>query len=193
LSGENRRGLELVSVGAVKEELLEFLGRELERRFGTRSFRGPPLPLSGDWRDPERGQYRSDDVLDALLARVDALGAHPRSLWSLGVTEADLYAPERAFVFGEATVGGPCAVVSVARLGAGSPRLRERALAEAVHELGHLAGLGHCSASSCVMHPTKTAEDVDRRGGELCPDCARSLRRFLSDPDACPPADERLP
>lgn len=180
MSGEERRGLELVPVGGVGEALLEFLGRELDRRFGTRSFRGPPLSLPEALRDPESGQYPSGAVVDALLARAEALGAGPGSLWSLGVTEADLGAPGRTFVFGEAAVGGGCAVVSVARLGPGSRRLRARALSEAVHELGHAAGLEHCGSPACVMHPSEGVEDADRRGSELCGACTASLRLLLS-------------
>ncbi len=180
-------------MGRVDEALLAFLGRELDRRFGTRSFRGPPLALAAEWLDPERGQYRSGAIVDALLARAAALGTDPASFWSLGVTEADLYAPGRTFVFGEATVAGPCAVVSLARLEPGSPGLRERALAEAVHEVAHLAGMEHCPDAQCVMRPTQTVEDVDRRGGDFCVGCARSLGHRLSGPEACPRGADRLP
>ena len=175
-----RRGLELVSVGGAGEGLLGALGAALDAVFGTRSFRGPPLPLLEDWRDPDSGQVRSGDVVDALIARGDALRADPSRLWSLAVTDADLCAPERSFVFGEATVGGCCAVVSLARLdpgeGAASAALRARLLAEAVHELGHVAGLDHCDRGVCVMVPCRTVEEVDRRGSGFCSRCQELLR-----------------
>ncbi|HEX7239218.1 MAG TPA: matrixin family metalloprotease [Longimicrobiaceae bacterium] len=176
-----RRGLELVDVGGVGEGLLRPLGRELDRRFGTRAFTGPPLPLDPGWRDAESGQYGSGEVVDALVSRAEALG-FPR-LWSLGVTGADLGAPGRTFVFGEATVGGCCAVVSTARLegGGGAGRLRARLLSEAVHELGHVAGLEHCEKAGCVMHPSAVAEEVDRRGADFCADCEAALRRASVD------------
>lgn len=182
-----RRALELVAVGPVEDGLLAYLGRELDRRFGTRSFRGPPLPLHEAWRDPDRGRHLSSTLVDALLARADALGTDPSGHWMLGVTQADLCAPDRDFVFGEATVGGPSAVISLARLarGAGASRLRARALAEAVHELVHLAGLGHCPHPSCVMHPAEDVEDVDRRGGEPCAVCARRLKALHGVNFAC--------
>jgi archaemetzincin len=175
-----RRGLELVSVGGAGEGLLDRLGRELDRIFGTRSFRGPPLPLLDGWRDPETGQLRSGDVVDALIARSDALAADGSRLWSLAVAGEDLGAPGRTWVFGEATVGGCCAVVSLARLSgpgedARSPRLRTRLLAEATHELGHVAGLEHCDRAECVMAPTTSVEEVDRRGAEPCARCMSLL------------------
>lgn len=175
-----RRGLELVSVGGAGAALLDELGRELDRVFGTRSFRGPPLPLLEHWREPGTDRYRSGDLVDALVARGDALGADTGRLWSLAVTDADLHAPGRTFVFGEATVGGCCAVVSLARLDPGegprSPRLRARLAAEAVHELGHVAGLDHCDRGECVMVPCRTPEEVDRRPAEFCPRCLAVLR-----------------
>lgn len=179
-SGEGRR-LELVAVGQVDEDLLAELGRELDLRFGTHSFRGPPLPLLDDWLDPESGQYHSGAIVDALIARADALGTDGSRLWSLGVADADLYAPERTFVFGEATVHGCCAVLGLARLrpeGRDPARFRARVLAEAVHELGHVAGLDHCPDPGCVMHPARQAADTDLRGPDFCPPCTKALARL---------------
>lgn len=174
-----RRGLELVSIGGAGEGLLLPLGRALDRRFGTRSFRGPPLPVLERWRDPGTGQVRSGELVDALIARGDALRAGGGSLWTLAVTDADLGAPGRTFVFGEATVGGCCAVVSLARLDPGerpgSRRLRARLLAEATHELGHVAGLEHCDRGECVMVPCASVEEVDRRPGGFCARCLALL------------------
>lgn len=170
-------------MGEVEDGLLAELGRELDRRFGTRSFRGPPLPLLDDWRDPESGQYHSGSLVDALVARAEALGTDDGArLWSLAVVDADLYAPERTFVFGEATVGGCCAVIGVARLRPEEPdraRFRARVLSEAVHELGHVAGLEHCDDPGCVMHPATHAADTDRRGANFCSPCAGTLAHLL--------------
>ena len=180
-SGAGRR-LELVAVGPVDAGLLAELGRELDRRFGTRSFRGPPLPLLDEWRDPGSGQYHSGSIVDALIARADALGTDGSRLWSLAVADVDLYAPDRTFVFGEATVGGCCAVIGLARLrpaGRDPALFRERVLAEAVHELGHVAGLDHCPDPGCVMHVSREAIDTDRKGTEFCSPCTDALARLV--------------
>jgi predicted Zn-dependent protease len=96
----------------------------------------------------------------------------------LGVTSLDLYIPTLMFVFGEAQLHGPCAVVSVHRLRQefyglpADPRLEaERLLKEAVHELGHTLGLRHCDDYHCAMAPSHAVEWIDLKSSRLCSDC----------------------
>lgn len=164
------------------------LGRVLDRLFGTRSCRGVPLALHPAWRDPASGQVLSSAVVDALLDRAEALGRDPARCWTLGLTDADLYAPGLDFVFGEAAMGGGCAVVSLARLreGAGSDpaTFRTRLLTEAVHEVGHLAGLDHCPDPGCVMNRSACVEESDRKGPHPCAACRALLSGAASVHDA---------
>jgi archaemetzincin len=95
----------------------------------------------------------------------------------LGVIEADLYADGLSFVFGQAEMPGQWAIISLHRLREGSEgdhdeRLYVRALKEAVHEVGHTLGLGHCPDPSCVMHFSNTLADTDRKGTDPCAVCA---------------------
>lgn len=98
--------------------------------------------------------------------------------WYLGLTTADLDAPGRRWVYGEATQGGRWALVSVARFGAPEspgPRMRERTIKEALHELGHLARLDHCGSPGCVMATSGSVPAVDSKNSKFCSRCLARL------------------
>jgi archaemetzincin len=172
--------LQLVPVGSAVPP--PWLAAELAGRFRALVTVGDPLPLRSEWVDGERGQVLSSAVVDALIERADGASCAPERHWLLGLVDEDLYAPGVDFVFGEATVGGCCAVVGLRRLraqgGAGEALFRRRLLTEAVHELGHVAGLGHCVRERCVMFFSATLPDTDRKGHEPCPGCAAVLQRL---------------
>ena len=95
--------------------------------------------------DPMRDQYSSRLMLSAPLELVPA----PDRV--LGVTNVDLFMPILTFVFGEAQLGGRAALISTHRLSPtyygippSPPVFCERAVKEALHELGHTYGLLHC-------------------------------------------------
>jgi archaemetzincin len=103
----------------------------------------------------------------------------------LGIVDHDLYVPELNFVFGEA--GRKAAVISLTRLRQSFYLLTEdqnlfhqRVLTEAVHELGHTFGLGHCGNPKCVMFFSNSLMDTDRKGSEFCPACRDKLHRSSS-------------
>lgn len=164
-----RRLLCLLAIGPVEPALLAWLAGRLEEGLPVRCRIAEPWRLRTEWLDEERGQYASNAIVDALI-ETDTEG------WVLALTEADLFAPERRFIFGEATLGGCCALVSLARLREGAPeRFPARLLGEALHEIGHVAGLGHCPVSGCIMVPARAVREIDARGHLFCPRCAAEL------------------
>jgi archaemetzincin len=127
--------------------------------------------------DAERDQFGSRAILAALL-RHRANGSDR----ILGVTGRDLFVPILTFVFGEAQLDGPSAVVSTFRLANeryGLPRdaelLQERLEKEAIHELGHAYGLVHCGSDRCVMRRSTYVEDIDQKDLMPCMECALRL------------------
>jgi archaemetzincin len=135
--------------------------------------------------DPVRLSGREQVDADLLLA---ALGGTPvPGTVQVGITGLDIGLPIFTFVFGRALRGGNAAVVSLARLAPehygfpSDPELTvRRAVVEIVHELGHVAGLGHCDDFGCIMHFAPNVESIDVRGLDFCPTCAALLPRDLT-------------
>jgi archaemetzincin len=162
----------LLPVGRPSREDLEDLASDLSA-MGLRCSVDCAVPLPQAAYDRRRNQYLANALL-GLAARPAHALADPRAR-VLAVTEADLYAGDLNFVFGIAQSRGRAAVISLSRLGFGAdpPMRRERALKEAVHELGHTLGLAHCPNAKCVMHFSNSLVDTDRKGSRLCAACER--------------------
>jgi archaemetzincin len=170
--------IRVISMGSLPPAMLGFLEEGLTRELGAAVRRGERLPLPASC--PEgRGQCQAEPFLAALEAE-------PRTGAEiiLGVTGVDLTVPGLNFVFGLADPRGRGAVISLARLYPefyGRPRdprlFKERALKEAVHELGHILGLGHCPDPACIMFFSNSLADTDRKGPGFCAGCRELLRR----------------
>jgi len=121
----------------------------------------------------ERQQFHSSEILNRMQEYVND------DTWRLlGVSSMDLYIPILTFVFGEAQMGGPCAVVSSHRLTQefyglppDSELLRQRLSKEAVHEIGHTLNLAHCDDYQCSMAPSHGVEWIDLKETTLCEAC----------------------
>jgi archaemetzincin len=142
----------------------------------------PPMQIPETAFDANRGQYQSVEIMKML-----AQGAPSDALRVLGVTNVDLAIPMLSFLFGQAQFEGHVAVVSLCRLHQefyGLPRqdslLRERAVKEVLHELGHTFGLVHCSDSSCAMSLATHIELVDLKAEKYCARCGAHLVRWFA-------------
>ena len=177
------RRLRLVPLGPElpAPELVAWLAGMLGDRLSVPAVVDPVVQGDEAWLTPERSQLFSGRIVDSLLEYYPPPEGREPEEWVLGLTAADLQAGARGFVFGEATLGGGWAVVSIARLGAaGEPAFRERLAKEALHELGHLAGLRHCDRTGCLMHPAVDVAAVDAREAVLCDRCRRDGARARS-------------
>ena len=125
-----------------------------------------------------RKQYNSS----LLLNTIREYPKKTRADMILGITAADLYASQLNFVFGEAKLAGKAAVISLRRLKPevyNEPKNQtlflERAVKEAVHEIGHVIGLPHCSDPSCVMSFSNDIGAVDEKKRQFCTKCSGRL------------------
>ena len=169
--------VQLVRLGALLPDTMPAVARAVSGTLGCRT------EISQEVFDPAfsfdaiRGQYYSTRILKQLEA---VRPAHVDRI--LGLTEVDLFIPILTFVFGEALLSRPPAVISLHRLYPqfyGLPKnpelARRRAQIEAVHELGHTFGLIHCVDYACVMHASRVADEIDLKGPGFCADCAAHL------------------
>jgi archaemetzincin len=169
--------LHLLPVGPVDERLLQYLKSAIPRCIPAACAVLPQVLDPAATFHGERQQYHSSEILRLMQGVV-----RPDCGRLLGVTAMDLYIPILTFVFGEAQMGGPCAVVSLHRLRQefyGLPPdpdiLSQRLLKEAVHELGHTLELTHCDDYRCAMAPSHAVEWIDLKETELCSACQRRV------------------
>jgi archaemetzincin len=168
------RTIRLVPVGDVDKKLLEVaragiitelrvacrdVGRRLDPEFAFHS---------------EREQYHSTALLERLASDNPAANGEV----VVGITGLDLFIPILTFVFGEAQLGGRCAIVSYYRLRqefyglpADADIAGDRLVKEAVHEIGHTFGLTHCEDYECVMASSHAVEWLDVKRRALCASC----------------------
>ena len=124
--------------------------------------------------DLKRAQYDAGTILKAM--ELEPFQGHAKVI---GVLDVDLFVPILTHVFGEARQGGRCALVSIHRLkknndGSAAPLSLqlERAAKVALHELGHLCDLHHCTDSKCLMHFSGDLEDLDKTPLYFCRYCS---------------------
>ena len=165
--------LQLLPIGKLNGGFLTSLAPAMSNTFGM------PCETLSAALDPdfayhrERQQYHSSEILSRMQSTVT-----PKTWRLLGVAAVDLYIPILTFVFGEAQIGGSCAVVSLHRLQQefyGLPEdpalLHERLLKESVHEIGHTLNLMHCDDYRCAMAPSHAVEWIDLKDSLLCSAC----------------------
>ncbi len=167
----------IVSIGDVDSDILRNIANALEKAFHCKIELGKKMLIPGDSYNSKRKQYHSTIILKKIQAD------KPKSFdRMLGITDVDLYVSGLNFVFGEADVFSGVTVISLTRLRQefyglkpDNRLLRERAIKEAIHEIGHTYGLGHCSNPKCIMHFSNSLKDTDIKGPGFCNICKNML------------------
>jgi archaemetzincin len=171
--------IHLLPMGEVGQAVIESLASHLEETFSVPVIFHEPFGLPASSYDATRHQHVSTPILKSLARFKSSLTQVERVL---GIVDADLYASDLNFVFGEADPKEGVAVISLTRLrpqfyglSPDEALFHERMLKEAVHELGHTYGLGHCANSACVMHFSNSLKDTDVKEPSFCPKCHSHL------------------
>ncbi len=178
-------------IGNFDEALVNPIRKEVERLFGFRTTVTPLLQDISFALDPVREQYHSTLALEKLEGI-----APPNTIKLVAITDVDLFIPILTYVFGEAQLGGTTSIVSSHRLTEGISPINQqetfhyRVLKEAIHELGHTFKLRHCPDNTCIMHYSRTVEDVDQKSDQFCRYCTVLLddekKRLIDQPNNFP-------
>jgi len=175
----------LVAIGIVPPQVLDWVENTLAEWTPWPVQRFPSMVFPEGAYDANRGQHKSVELMK-LLAR----SAPTDAARMIGVTEGDLAIPTLTFVFGQAQLDGPVAVISLARLRqefyalpADETALHERVTKEVLHELGHTFGLTHCADAKCVMSLATHIGLVDNKEERYCAQCGEQIAGKISSPD----------
>lgn len=175
--------LVIIPFGEIKSDLLDFLSQAIKKTFGCYCRIEESISVPKDTFNKSRRQYNSTAILKKLASQ-----KMDRSVITLGIIDEDLYASNLNFVFGEADLLNRVAIISLWRLRPEFYRLPtderllyERAMKEAIHEIGHVYGLGHCHNPKCIMYFSNSIKDTDRKGPDFCNLCAHELRILKSE------------
>jgi len=173
--------LALQPLGSPSRDEIAVVKSDLERTFSVvvTLLPGQPLPKSA-WYEP-RQRWRADRLLDYLETTTP-----PTFDKVLALTGGDISCTKGSHedwgIFGYGAITGRPAVVSTYRLRRGKPSealFKDRLTKVALHEVGHLFGLGHCPTPGCLMEDAGgTIATVDRGGKTFCATCQATLRKI---------------
>ncbi|NLE00539.1 MAG: archaemetzincin family Zn-dependent metalloprotease [Fibrobacter sp.] len=169
--------IRIVPIGSIDTALIVWLKQNLELHNNYRVFIEPPQDIPRGAYEKQRDQYLGD----AILAFLRALRSHTGDTL-LGIIDKDCYTDSLSYIFGQASLKGFEAFISLFRLRSEEYSLNSsvfnmRVITEAVHELGHTRGLVHCENPHCVMYFSRSITDTDNKGSRYCRKCKELLSR----------------
>jgi archaemetzincin len=171
--------ISLSAIGQIDASIPNFLKVELENLFVPEIELGQNIEIPLASFNPNRDQYNSTMIMDELKK---IPGDYQKLL---GIIDVDLYVEGYNFIFGESTISGKTAIISLFRmrqefydLKKNKKKFYERTLKEAIHELGHAYGVLHCKNPTCIMTFSNSIKDTDRKGKSFCNHCKHQIKEI---------------
>ena len=167
----------LCPAGRVEQSTVEHLQEDLREVFGCPMVMEPEIEIPSNAYHKKRAQYSATVLLNTVKKKGVSRGDK-----ILGIVDVDIYVEDLNYIFGIADASTSTCIISLTRLrqeyyGNQSDEIlfRQRTAKEAVHELGHLFGLGHCSEIRCIMHFSNSLQDTDIKQSTFCSNCMPTL------------------
>jgi archaemetzincin len=175
-----RRSVQLTVLGSFPEAATSQIEEALRQQLSVEVLPTERRELPAEAYYAPRKRYRAEKLLSALEAR------QRKHLGQLGLTEVDISTTKGKVkdwgVFGLGVIGGDSAVISTHRLRRDNPSAevyRFRIVTSAVHEVGHMLGLDHCTEPHCLMNDAEgSIRTVDTSTGALGPTCQAALLKL---------------
>ncbi|MBN2804733.1 MAG: hypothetical protein JXR91_16680 [Deltaproteobacteria bacterium] len=185
----NRKVIYVRPIGALtkmERDLVEITAEYIGIFYGLSVVVLKDIAIDEDWPEfaKRKNEYTNEQqlltgyILNGLLAP----GLPDDAAALIGFTASDLWPGEGwNYVFGMASIVDRVGVWSIARNGnlQGSQKEKtkclERTLKTAVHELGHMFSIQHCTAFECGMCGSNSLEESDSRPIGFCPQCLSKL------------------
>lgn len=169
----------IIPIGEVSDFILRYIGEIIKNSFNLNTNYTTLQKIASNISISSfGGRCNSTDILRDLSKRVPE-GTHRL----LAITESDIYSPIFSCLFGEAQLGGPCAIVSLHRLRQEYYNLPpdnliflSRYEKVVIHEIAHTFGLIHCVNEHCVMYSSSNITETDIKSNLFCPRCTEQLK-----------------
>ena len=167
----------LITCGYFEKEITDKIKNDIEKIYHFPVFYNQCNFDISEFYNPGRRQYDAKLILKSV-----SKNASPAYIRTVGLLRVDLFIPILTYIFGQASLSGKIAIVSLFRLRNelyglknDNDLLLERISKVVIHELGHTFGLIHCNDPFCIMRSSTYVEDIDQKDKQFCHSCRDEL------------------